>query len=996
VTHRCLPRLARLALAAALTAAGAVPASALDPRTPLRHLGHDVWQQRDGLPQNSVEAIAQTLDGYLWFGTEEGLARFDGVRFTIHGRDPVSGLPQDSVKALLAARDGSLWVGTNGGGVVRITRGQFTAYDRARGLAGNAISALAEDLDGQIWIGTNDGLCRFDGVRFTTYGEAEGLPPRPVRSMRVDAQGTLWVATGRGAYRFRDGRFEPVPAIGPKLRAIAEGRDGAIWFATSDRGVARLAAGSLRWFTTRDGLPSDNVQTLVADRQGALWFGTEGGGIARLVDGTITSMGTRQGLSSDFLRAMYEDREGNLWLGTEGGGLNRLRQSRLSVIDAGDGLASDFARAVFEDWDGAVWVATDGGGLTRIAAGATTRFGAANGLPPGFVYAMLQDRDGRLWLGTNGSGVVVFDPVRRRVVSRFDHLPSDGVFSLADGRDGRIWVGLSTGLVVIDDGRLTTPEGVARQPVLATGHVSALCVDRDGVVWAGVRDHGIWTIADGRVAPQAQSVGIADASINTIVEGRHGTLWIGTRQGLVRRDRDGRWHRFTRADGLPGDTIYGIVEDDLEHLWLTSTSGIFRVDARRLAQRARGDQVALDVELFNSDDGMKVSETTGGGHPSAIRARTGALWIPTPRGVVVLDATRSVRDAGGPPPIVIEELAADDRVLALDAGIPQLPASVDAVRIRYTALTFVAPAKARFRYRLEGHHAAWVDAGRVRDVTFRGLPPGTYTFRVIGATGAGVWNDVGASTTFTVAAPFYRSAWFAGLCVLTLVTAGFGAHRARVRAMRQRFAAVLAERSRLAREMHDTLLQGFAGVSLQLDVLRHRLGGSAADDPVVTQLDHVLGQVDSCLIEARRSIGDMRALALEHGDLVLALRRVGGQIAQETSVPVEVTVTGTARRLPPTVETELLRIGQEALTNASRYARATAIAVELRFERRQVRLVVRDDGQGFDAGAVDDPRAGRFGLKGMRERAERLGGRFALRTAPGSGTDIDVCVPVKG
>jgi signal transduction histidine kinase len=574
-------------------------------------------------------------------------------------------------------------------------------------------------------------------------------------------------------------------------------------------------------------------------------------------------------------------------------------------------------------------------------------------------------------------------------------LHSDGVFSLASDGAGRLWIGTSLGLSLARGLEAGRPAEASACPALTTGHIGALHVDRQDALWIGVRDHGLWTV-DSSGCRQVTAAGLADASVNAIVEARDGGLWVGTRQGLARLDADGSWHRFTRADGLPGDTIYGMVEDSHSHLWLSSTSGLYRVGVDTLEHRRHGARTPLDVEVFNADDGMKVSETTGGGHPSALRARDGSLWFPTPRGVVVVNALRSGGSPVVPPPILIEELTADDRPYDVAAAPALLPSSVGSIRVRYTALTFLAPAKARFRYRLDGYHSDWVEAGQARDVTFRDLPPGTYTFRVIGATGDGVSNDTGASTTFTIEAPFYRSAWFAGACVLGLAAAGYGAHRARVRAMRHRFAAVLAERSRLAREMHDTLLQGFAGVSLQLDVLRHRLSSSDHDGEVVGQLDHVLSQVDTCLVDARRSIGDMRALALEQGDLVLALRRVGGQMAQEAGVAVEVTVSGTPRRLPAPLETELLRIGQEALTNAARYARASAIRIELRFERRRVRLVVHDNGQGFDAGQVDARAGSRFGLQGMRERAEQLGGRFALRTAPGTGTDIDVSVPVRG
>jgi signal transduction histidine kinase/ligand-binding sensor domain-containing protein len=982
-------------LVAALAGASTAPvAHALDPRTPITQFGHDVWQQGDGLPQNSVEAIAQTLDGYLWFGTEEGLVRFDGLRFVVFSRNGPEGLRHDSVKALMAARDGSLWVGTNGGGVARHVAGRFTMYTRADGLAGNTVSVIAQDQDGDIWIGTNDGLSRFDGARFTTYGESAGLPPRPVRAIRVDRQGTLWVATGRGAYRQRAGRFEPVPGIGPKLRAIAESRDGSLWFATSDRGVARLTAGTVRWLTTRDGLLSNNVQALIEDRHGGLWLGTEGAGIARVLGGAVSAMGSRQGLSSDFLRAVFEDREGSLWFGTEGGGLNRLRHSRISMLDANDGLGSDFARAVYQDHAGAMWVASDGGGLTRFGGGAPVNFTRAHGLPAAFVYALLDDPQGRLWLGTNGAGVAVFDPRRRRAAS-VSNLPSDGVFSLARAPDGRVWAGTSLGLAAIDGLRAHRVPEVAGEPAVAQGHVAALHVARDGTLWIGMRDRGLWSLAGGRLVRHGTHEGLADASVSAIHEDARGVLWVTTRQGLVRRDPTGALHRFSRADGLHSDTLYSVVEDDREHLWLTSTTGIFRVHKPALDRRRAGEGLVTS-EVFGVDEGMRVSEATGGGHPAAQCAPDGTLWFPTPRGVVMIDADQPASIAAGPPPIVIEEFAADDRLLPLADRAPALEASVDTVRIRYTALTFLAPAKVRFRYRLEGHDPTWLDAGPRREVSYRRLPAGTYTFRVVGMTGAGVRNDTGASVTFTIVPPFYRTAWFAALCVGVLCLTGLVVHRSHVRAMRRQFAAVLAERARLARELHDTLLQGFAGTALQLDAVRQQVAARDAASPAVDKLDRVLTQVDTCLTEARRSIGDMRALALEHGELVLAVKRMAGQLAQETGLAIDMEVTGRARRLDPAVENDLLRVGQEALTNAVRYAGASLIRVDLRYERRKVRLLVQDDGRGFDEPALMSDASRKFGVRGMRERIERLGGQFTLRSQPGAGTVIDVSVPLRG
>ncbi len=976
-----------LASLAVTLALAAPPLTALGPETPLSRFGHDHWQSGEGLPQNSVEAIAQTADGYLWFGTEEGLARFDGTRFVTFTQATTPALRHNSIKALLGTQDGSLWIGTNGGGLTHYRHGRFTDFGQAQGITAHTVSALAEDHSGHLWIGTNDGLLRYDGERIVPYGDGQGIAPRPIRSIRVDRQGVVWVGTGRGAYRLRGGRFETVP-VGQRVRSIAEGTDGAMWFGTADHGVVRWQLDHATTFDIRRGLPTNDVRAIHVDRHGGVWIGTNGSGILRLVDGSVTGLTTREGFSSDFVRAIFEDRDGSLWFGTEGGGLNRLRESRLTVLDHDDGLGGDFVRAVIEDRQGRMWLATDGAGLTRFDGHSASHISRANGLPENFVYAMLDDGRGRLWLGTDGGGLAVLEGSRARRSPASDALPSDAIFSLAQTRDERLWVGTGMGLVSV---RHDQVEPVPALAPLRGHHVAALHVAAGGTLWIGARNYGVWSFDGTRLVRHGAEQGFGELSVSAFHEDAEGTLWIATRGGLL-RIADGRIHRFTTADGLLTDNIYGVVEGSAGQLWMSSTTGLFRVGKDDLDRRMRHGGAPVTPVVFNTSDGMKVSEATGGGHPSTWRRRDGTLWFPTPRGVVVIDTDAPAMASALPPPVFVEQVQRDGQAVPFDTPF-DVPASTRTMTFGYTALSFLAPAKTRFRYRLEGLEREWVQAGARREVTYTDLPDGRYTFRVIAANGEGAWNETGAAVSFTVLPPYYRSAWFLGLCVLGLVLAGWGGHRSRMRAMRQRFAAVLAERGRVARELHDTLLQGFAGVSLQLDAVRH--GMLAAPDKAATQLDRVLGQVDSCLTEARRSIWNMRAIALEEGDLVGALRTLAARTSEQSPVRVHVDVDGDARRLPAAVETDLLRVGQEAMANAIRHASADLVRITVRFDRRLVSLSVHDNGRGFDAAAVDPLVAPHYGLRGMRERVERLGGTFALDSQPGQGTTVDVRVPLR-
>jgi ligand-binding sensor domain-containing protein/signal transduction histidine kinase len=989
---RVIPLTARAAaLLCSLLSCCALPAFALDPRRPVNKYAHDVWQDKDGLPQNSVLAIAQTKDGYLWLGTEVGLVRFDGVRFVTFDKKNTPEIRHNHVTALCAGRGGELWVGTRGG-LVRHLGGKFTAYGVGEGLAGESVRSLYEDAEGQVWVGTGGGLSRFRDGRFVNYTRREGLSGNNVRAILRDREGRLWVATSEGVTVIRDDKFSVYTAAdglsGGVVRAITEDAEGGVWIGTEGGGLSVFRGGKFRRYTTADGLSSDLVRSLRADRDGQLWVGTDAAGLSVLRGGKFFTLTTADGLSGNVVRAIYEDAEGSVWVGTEGGGLNRLRDGRVVTYTTRDGLSNDFIRAVREDSRGNLWVGTEGGGLNRLRGGRVTVYTVRDGLPSNFITALHEDARGDLWIGTESvGGLTRFDGKKFKTYSKRDGLAHSSVWAIHEARGGGLWIGTGGALNRFRDGRFET---YSKEDGLPSAYVLSIHEDRAGTLWVGTRDAGLLRLAGGRFVPYPTHEGERAVTVTSFHEDADGALWVGTDAGLVRVRGESR-AVISVDDGLFNDNIFQVLEDEGGRLWMSSSKGVFHVSRRELNDFADGAAGRVNSVAYTTADGMKSAECTGHAQPAGWRARDGRLWFPTVRGVVSINP----RDATYnrlPPPVHLEQIILDGQ--PLDAGgRVSLPPDARGLELHYTGLSFVAPEKVRFKYRLEGFDDGWVEAGARRVAYYPSLPPGGYRFRVIASNSDGVWNEAGASIAFDVRPHFYQTVWFYGLCALGLGLAVLGMHRLRVRQVRREFAAVLAERSRVARELHDTLLQGFAGTALQLNAISHTL--EAAPRAAKRELDRVLDQVDTCLSEARRAVSRLRSPAPAGSDLADALSKSALQLTAGTPVRPQLKVSGAAQRLPARVERNLLRIGQEAVANAVKHARAREIFIELCFDERLVRLRARDDGRGFDEREARAARSNHFGLVGMRERAEVIGGQFALRSAPGEGTEVVVSVPLK-
>lgn len=950
-------------------------AFALNPDRGIEEYMRDVWEKEQGLPHGSLMAILQTRDGYLWLGTHGGLVRFDGVSFVLFLKD-------QHVVSLLEDRDGALWIGTWGNGLARYRDERFVVFTAKDGLAGDVVRCLYQTRDGALWIGTNDGLTRFKDGAFLGYTTRDGLSHEVVRALHEDADGTLWIGTDGGGLSFlKEGTFihTSTPHLPREvIRAFQPASDGGVWLATSS-GLKYLKSGKLESYTRRHGLAHDEVIALHEDRDGQLWIGTRQG-LSRFYKGHLSKATAHGGLGDAEVRALFEDREGSLWVGTYLGGLNRLKDRAFMSLTTSHGLSEDNVRAIYEDRHGAVWIGTHNGGVNRVHNGRVTVFNRADGLPSDRVWSVMEDAAGMIWLGTLGGGIARYSAGRFHALTTKDGLPSDIVRCLLASRDGSLWIGTDGGLARLNGGRMQRfdlGDGLLHLQVLSL-HESA-----DGTLWIGTRA-GLNRLRESvlDVPPGGRDPGIVFA----IHEDADGAVWLGTRgQGLWRLKHD-RWTTYSTTAGLPDDTVLHILEDDDDRLWLNSPSGVYRVARRELVDTLARTGTGV---IYDRAEGMASVEGNGGFQPAGSRTRDGRLWFPTLKGVAVIDPRRSPINTV-PPPVRIEAMRVGGRSASLSPP-PRLGPEDRSLEISYAALSLLAPEKLHFRYKLDGFDEEWVEAGTRRTAYYTTLPPGDYRFRVMARNNSGYWSETEASVDLTVLPRFYQTWWF---YLATVIAFGFLVgveHRFRMRRARQRFAIVIEERYRIAREIHDSLAQSLAVVGLQLDAVAARLPMSECDAAARHHLAQARRQVQASLVEAKHSVLDLRSSRLEEWDLRSALASLVEEVNGTGVLKVCFHVDGDPRRLPEPVSRHLLRIAQEAVSNTLKHARAQRVEIILRVGAHDVRLTVRDDGCGFDPETVASRKG--FGLAGMRERAELMKGELRIERRAEGGMEIAVWLP---
>ena len=1042
-------QLRRLGFCLALVLGAAAPLAALDPARLLTQYSHRMWQQE--LPQNSVHSVLQSADGYLWVGTYEGLARFDGIRFVVFDVRRTGDLAGTTVTHLFEDSRRRLWISTDHGLTV-LEGGRFRSYTAADGLLGGFVNATAEAADGSLLIATSSGLFRRRDETITAVELPSECAGRAVRTLAV-AGDTTWlvsdagvVALGRGGAR-RFGAADGLPEVPPRVLlattdgTVLVGGDGGL-FRGSAGGFAELELGLGR-------VPA--VRALFVDRRGVLWVGTEQHGLVRWHLGRSAVLGAANGLSHDYVRSITEDHEGSLWVGTNSG-LNQLREAKVISYATREGLAAEFARTVFEDRDGAIWIGTDGGGLDRFADGRFTNFRRADGLANDSVRAIGQTPDGALWIGTRG-GVSRFADGRFTTYGRGAGLSSLLVRAVFVDRHGVPWVGTEDGLNRWNgDGFsvITTADG------LAGNDVRALFEDAAGRLWIGTFN-GASCLAGGVFTTYDVADGLSSDIVFAFFEERPGELWVGTDNGLNLL-RDGRITSFDSSrHGLFDDKFFAILADDVGGVWSSSNHGIARITRAELRGLADGTVARVAPLAIDASDGMRTSQCNGASQPAGWKTRNGHLWFPTPHGVVELEPGNIPVNIH-PPPVSLEDVVVDGRLVeAADPVV--IPAGAESIELHFTALSLAAPEWVRFRYRLVGYDRGWVEAGARRAAYYTNLSPGSYSLQVVAGNDDGVWNETGATLALVIL-PSWWQTWWARLVLATLgVAAVWTVVRLRLAAMEQRTAqleamvaartaeladkvreleasernahiserrAVEASRTKsifLSNMSHElrTPLNSIIGFS---SILKTRLAD--ADDErllrFVTNIhgsgEHLLGIINDILDLAKIEAGRMELYleSFEIAPLLEDVRRVMQGMAHRRGITV--TIAPSAAPVELTADrAKLKQVLVNLLSNAVKFSPGGAevtvrsellAAADSPLEVATVAVAVEDHGPGIarrhheiifeefrqvDGSASREHEGTGLGLALVRRLLTLQGGKIGLESELGQGSTFTIWMP---
>jgi len=986
-------------LATALLLSCGRSGQALEPFTPLANYGRQTWVMENGLPQNTVQALVQTRNGFVWLGTEAGLVRFDGNSFTVFDQNSTPALPGNDVRCLLETNDGALWIGTSEGlarwkdGVVKI----FTTND---GLPGNGIKTIIETRDKVLWVWSDQGLAKKISERFISVEESQGLD---ITAVLPYGNGELWVEETHAKAVYIDGHWglvqyytefpkngisylDDFPKAGSlfgSMNLIEITRD-SVFVTHPEDVVARLKVGVT--------LPGSRIQVEHVDREGSLWIGTNSG-LVRWVDGKVQRLPVTDPLATASVLALMEDREGNLWVGTETSGLHILRDQRFRTIGAREGLSSDATTAVVEDNAGTLWVGTNGSGLNAIrrgetGAGAVRIYSVHNGLVSDVILSLAAAPNGDLWVGTP-DGLNRIRGGRIDAFTSADGLPDDFIRSLLADADGSLWIGTRRGLTHWTGLKVGTSSGghmetFTQADGLGSDLVGAMARDSRGDLWVATFA-GLSRLHGGKIDTFTTAIGLSSNVATALLPLNDGTLLIGT-QDHGWNVWNGRSFSAAKQNGQGQAAIHAILEDGGNHLWFATANGIARCDDAGTAGDMRAPVCTHWLE-FSAADGLRSRETATNSHPSAWRSRDGRLWFATPKGLVEADPAHFPVNAV-PPPVELERFAVDDvsQTLPGPENFVRVPAGHEHFQFDYAGLSFTAPQKVRYRYMLEGFDRGWTEAGARRTAYYTNIRPGRYTFRVQAANNDGLWNTAGAALSFELRPHFYQTVWFyalllaamAGLVVLLL--------KLRLRRAEGEFRAVLGERNRIAREIHDTLAQGYVGISVQLEVLSELLHKNKLE-AAAKHLDLARGFVREGLADARQSIWALRSQDSGETTLPIRLRRMV-EVAGGHRLEAKLSIFGAYRPMLPGTEQEFLRVAQEAIHNVKQHAVARHLFVQLEYGPNEVALEVRDDGRGFVANQELESASGHYGLTGMKERAAAIGGTLEVSSKPGTGTTV--------
>ena len=990
-------RHALLSLVFICVAAGA---GAVTPDVRISQYGHTAWRIQDGYFGGAPYTITQTADGYLWIGTSNGLLRFDGIRFVPWTPPPGKQLPSPVIAQLLAARDGSLWIGTTRG-LSHSTKNELTHYSSG---ASAVYGPHVEDPKGAVWVlriaaDHNGSVCQVDGHAMRCYGKADGIPEQSYTCLARDPAGNVWLGGSTNLTRFRPGDVQSYYPAGlkgkegrPSVAALAAMPDGSLWVGFlgpgPGLGLQRLANGVWQSFVV-PGFDSSTlaVLNLFIDRRDSLWVGTFGSGLYRIHGREVDHFAGSDGLTGDTVYALFEDAEGNLWVATDKG-LDCFRDLKVTTLSKQQGLTTRSVGSVQAMRGGATWIGGASGlDIVGSGTGNIRSLQPGKGLPDTQVTSLFEDHAGQHWVGIDDT-LNIYEKGGFTKINRRDGSPTGMILGITEATDNSLWV-LSYGpprkLLHIVDRKVQE-----ELPSPQTPAASSLVADPRGGIWLGLVNGDLARYRDGRLE-SFRFEHTPDSRVVQVIVASDGAVLGATAFGLIGWS-NGTQRILNARNGLPCDGVNGVVEDGEGSLWLYMQCGLVnlpRTDVQRWWPR---QDVRLQPSVLDALDGVQTGNPTAF-ESNAVRAVDGRLWFTNASVAQTFDPAHRARNPIAPP-VHVEQLIADHRNLPVEGDV-RLPARTRDVEIDYTALSFAVPQKVRFRYRLEGRDRDWQEPGSRRQAFYTDLGPGTYRFHVIACNDDGVWNENGALLSFSVAPAYYQNGWFVALCVAAGAACLYLLYLLRVRQVTRvvlgRMQDRLAERERIARDLHDTLLQSVQGLILKFQALANRV---PRDEPIRRAIETTLDHADRVVAEGRARVRDLRDSTLTLHDLPAAFQRVAEEHARGQTTAFRAVVEGSERKLHPMVLEESYAIGREALLNALTHSEGRQIEVEIDYGPKQFRLRVRDDGRGIDPAVLEKGgRESHFGLQGMRERARKIGAHLDLRGRPGSGTEVALTVP---
>ena len=970
------------------------PASAwaVDPTQRITQYAHTAWRMQDGVFSSTPMSIVQTPDGYMWIGTADGVVQFDGVRFVRWNPGGDQRLPSSEVLDLASTRDGSVWIGAFG--VLSRWKDRTLSHYP---VGSNGLYTVAEDGDGKIWLARTFAtsgagpLCQVLDTGLRCLGPADGMPSFNAITLLATRDKALWIGGDTSLLRWARGAATVyrLPELAANagmfgVGSLAATPDGTVWVGIAKAGhglgLQRVIDGRLQSFDS-PALRGTSlaVTSLYTDREGALWIGTYDRGLYRIHRNIVDHFDRTNGLSGDYVNDLFEDREGNVWVVTTQG-VDRFADTPIVSVSVAEGMCAAEISSVLASRDGSLWAGGDGA-LTRLHDGAVTCLRSGRELPGSQVTSLFEDHAGRLWVGLD-QGLWVYEGRRFQQVTRPDARPLGLVTGIAEDPEGHVWIAAAGPPRI-----LMRIEGLAvRQDYSAPPMPRRVARDPTGGLWLGLFNGDLAHVQQGRAIVHAFEHPDG-ALLNQLLPSADGSVIAATTYGLIGW-RDGKRLMLTQSNGLPCEQVYAAAFDRRRDLWLYMNCALGVVRQADFQAWTRDPRATVTVRTFDALDGVRP-----GAAPFVAGAQSsdGRLWFANTASVQVFDPERLGRNTV-PPPVHIEQVVADRRTYAARGGL-RLPPLTRNLQIDYVGLSFVAPQKVRFRYRLDGRDDTWQEPGTRRQAFYTDLRPGTYRFRVIASNNDGVWNEHGASLDIAVAPAWYQTQTFAVLSILGGGLAVWGAYRLRMRqvarALNARFDERVAERTRMARDLHDTLLQTVQGSKMVADTALDRPDDAPALARALQQVSAWLGQAGE---QGRAAVNALRTSTTESNDLAGAFQRAVHDCQRQGTISASLTVTGHAREMHPVVRDELYRIGYEAIRNACTHSHGSRLDVALGY-RHDLTLRVADDGVGMEPTMAERGRDGHFGLPGMRERAARIGATLSVNSAPGMGTAILVTVP---